>query len=157
MMYVGAKCAFTSGDIRKIMDELALARPTVFGAVPRTLNKLYEKVNQTLEQPGWMNWIKSSLVSKAMKSKRAYLDKGVVTKVNLLYKNLSIDSVASDDNRLITDEILGYIVGQFGSISNSKTTRCSNSHDSSWSSTNRTKSEGFYPGDTFYLRCRGKV
>ena len=26
MMYVGAKCAFTSGDIRKIMDELTLAR-----------------------------------------------------------------------------------------------------------------------------------
>ena len=82
MMYVGAKCAFTSGDIRKIMDELALVRPTVFGAVPRTLNKLYEKVNQTLEQPGCLNGIKASLVSKAMKSKRAYLNKGIVTKVN---------------------------------------------------------------------------
>ena len=94
MMYVGAKLAFSSGNIQKIMDELSLARPTVFGAVPRTLNKIYEEINRTLEQPGWLNWIKSSLVSKAMKSKRAYLDKGVVTKVNLLYKNLSIDSVA---------------------------------------------------------------
>ena len=81
MMLVGAKCAFSSGDIRKITDELAIARPTFFGAVPRTLNKLYEKVTQTLEQPGCVNGIKASLVHKAMASKRGYLNQGVVTKV----------------------------------------------------------------------------
>ena len=80
-MSAGAKCAFSSGNILKITDELAMARPTIFGAVPRTLNKLYEKVNQALEQPGCVNGIKASLVRKAMASKRGYLNEGIVTKV----------------------------------------------------------------------------
>ena len=52
MMYTGAKCAFSSGNLRQINQELGLARPTFFGAVPRTLNKLYEKVNETISAPG---------------------------------------------------------------------------------------------------------
>merc|ERR1711939_861119 len=76
-MYSGAKWAFSSGDITKLLEELGVVQPTVFGAVPRVLSKLYDKINAGLSA----SCIKSYLVGKAMASKRAnYLDHGIVTK-----------------------------------------------------------------------------
>ena len=41
IMYCGGRLAFYGGDMTKVIGELAIVRPTVFGAVPRTLNKLF--------------------------------------------------------------------------------------------------------------------
>ena len=44
LLSYGAKWAYTSGDMTKIIHELSLVKPTIFGAVPRTLNKLVDKI-----------------------------------------------------------------------------------------------------------------
>ena len=80
IMYSGGRLAFYGGDLTKVIAELAIVRPTVFGAVPRTLNKLFDKINARLAEPGCVAGLKAKLVRTAMAKKRAYLDQGVVTK-----------------------------------------------------------------------------
>lgn len=41
---VGAGVGFFGGEILKIMEDLALLKPTIFPSVPRLLNKVYDKV-----------------------------------------------------------------------------------------------------------------
>ena len=73
-MTFGAKWAYTGGDMTKVLAELGLVKPTVFGAVPRTLNKLYDRINSKLQEPGCLTGIKAMLLRKGMRSKRALLD-----------------------------------------------------------------------------------
>jgi len=80
IMYCGGRLAFFGGDLTKVIAELAIVRPTVFGAVPRTLNKLFDKINARLAEPGCVAGLKAKLVRTAMSKKRAYLDQGIVTK-----------------------------------------------------------------------------
>lgn len=40
----GAAVGFFGGEILKIMDDLAILKPTIFVSVPRLLNKVYDKV-----------------------------------------------------------------------------------------------------------------
>lgn len=40
----GVKIMYYGGDILKLMDDVALAKPTVFVGVPRLLNKIYAKI-----------------------------------------------------------------------------------------------------------------
>lgn len=44
IMTVGAQWWFSSGNIKKLMEELAVVRPTMFGSVPRVMNRLYDKL-----------------------------------------------------------------------------------------------------------------
>lgn len=39
---VGATVCFASGDIRKIKDDLAIVKPTIFCGVPRVFNRFYQ-------------------------------------------------------------------------------------------------------------------
>lgn len=41
----GAQCGFFCGDTRKLMDDVANLKPTIFIAVPRVLNRIYDKVS----------------------------------------------------------------------------------------------------------------
>ncbi len=41
---VGAGIGFFGGEILKIMEDLAILKPTIFVSVPRLLNKVYDKV-----------------------------------------------------------------------------------------------------------------
>ena len=41
---VGAAVGFFGGDVFKIMDDLAILKPTIFCSVPRLLNKVYDRV-----------------------------------------------------------------------------------------------------------------
>jgi len=79
-MTFGARWAYTGGDMTKVLAELGLVKPTIFGAVPRTLNKLYDKINAKLQEPGCVSGIKGMLLRKGMRSKRALLDQGIVTR-----------------------------------------------------------------------------
>ena len=74
IMFCGGRLAFYGGDLTKVLAELAIVRPTVFGAVPRTLNKLFDKINARLNEPGCIANLKGTLVRTAMRKKRAYLD-----------------------------------------------------------------------------------
>lgn len=40
----GAKVGYFSGDIRKLSDDIKVLRPTVVPAVPRVLNRVYDRV-----------------------------------------------------------------------------------------------------------------
>jgi len=80
-MSYGAQWCYSGGNVAHVVAELAIAKPTVFGAVPRVLNKLYDKINAKLNAPGCISSIKSSLLHLAMSKKRTgYLDAGIVTK-----------------------------------------------------------------------------
>lgn len=41
---VGGAVGFFSGDIRKLSEDMKTLRPTVMPAVPRLLNRIYDKV-----------------------------------------------------------------------------------------------------------------
>mmetsp|Transcript_4333 Transcript_4333/g.4101 ORF Transcript_4333/g.4101 Transcript_4333/m.4101 type:complete len:93 (+) Transcript_4333:763-1041(+) len=41
---VGAGVGFYGGEVLKIMEDLAILKPTLFVSVPRLLNKVYDKV-----------------------------------------------------------------------------------------------------------------
>ena len=58
LLSYGAKWAYTSGDMSKIIHELSLVKPTIFGAVPRTLNKLVDKIKARIDTPGLKTAIK---------------------------------------------------------------------------------------------------
>ena len=64
----------------KIIHELSLVKPTIFGAVPRTLNKLVDKIKARIDTPGLKTAIKGKMLKLAMKKKRELLDQGIVTK-----------------------------------------------------------------------------
>jgi len=88
LMSVGGQWWFSSGDIKKLLDELAVVRPTIFGSVPRVMNRLYDKIQATMAESA----IKSWLLTSATASKRGRLDKGVVTK-NTLWDKLVLKKV----------------------------------------------------------------
>ena len=41
----GGAVGFSQGDIRLLADDLQVLRPTIMPAVPRVLNRLYDKVS----------------------------------------------------------------------------------------------------------------
>jgi len=79
IMQVGAQWWFSSGNIKKLLEELAIVRPTIFGSVPRVMNRLYDKIQSGLNASA----LKKFLITKATASKRDRLDKGEVTNSTL--------------------------------------------------------------------------
>lgn len=73
VIYNGAKIGFYNGDITKIMEDIAVLKPSIFPAVPRIYNKLYEKVMNATNQKGGLCLY---LFNKAYKSKQLALKHG---------------------------------------------------------------------------------
>jgi long-chain acyl-CoA synthetase len=84
LMSVGGQWWFSSGDIKKLLDELKVVRPTIFGSVPRVMNRLYDKIQATMAESKLKGW----LLRSATASKRGRLDNGEVTKDTLWDKFL---------------------------------------------------------------------
>lgn len=40
----GMKCGFFRGDVQKLMDDLAILKPTIFPSVPRLYNRIYSSI-----------------------------------------------------------------------------------------------------------------
>jgi long-chain acyl-CoA synthetase len=66
MMIVGASVGYYQGDNLKLVDDIAVLRPTVFCSVPRLLNRIYDKVMGTVKEKGF---IAQALFDFAYKSK----------------------------------------------------------------------------------------
>lgn len=49
LLNTGAQCAFFSGSTVNLMDDIVLAKPTIFISVPRLLNRLYNRVTNTMK------------------------------------------------------------------------------------------------------------
>ncbi|CAG5113189.1 Oidioi.mRNA.OKI2018_I69.chr2.g7318.t1.cds [Oikopleura dioica] len=75
LMSIGAQWWFSSGDIKKLLPELAVVRPTIFGSVPRVMNKIFDKIKATMAESKIKGW----LLDAATSSKRERLDNGQVT------------------------------------------------------------------------------
>jgi long-chain acyl-CoA synthetase len=69
----GMKCGFFSGDVKKLMEDLATLRPTVFPSVPRLYNRIYGGIKTKLAEP---TGIKGWLVKKALDTKMYYAKNG---------------------------------------------------------------------------------
>lgn len=66
----GAKYGFYSGDTKKLLEDVATLKPTVFIVVPRVLNRIYDKVTAGVKEA---NIVKRSLFNWAFASKKAAL------------------------------------------------------------------------------------
>uniref|UniRef100_A0A3Q2XEW8 Long-chain-fatty-acid--CoA ligase n=1 Tax=Hippocampus comes TaxID=109280 RepID=A0A3Q2XEW8_HIPCM len=73
MMVQGAKIGYFQGDIRLLMDDLCTLKPTVFPAVPRLLNRMYDKIFGQANTS-----VKRWLLNFAYSRKEAEMMKGIV-------------------------------------------------------------------------------
>lgn len=68
-MIYGMKCGFFSGDVTKLLDDLAVLKPTIFPSVPRLFNKIHSTIIKTVsEKEGCGGW----LLRKAVDTKLHY-------------------------------------------------------------------------------------
>ncbi|XP_014251042.1 long-chain-fatty-acid--CoA ligase 5 isoform X2 [Cimex lectularius] len=74
MYLVGGSVGFFSGDITKLSDDMKALRPTVTPAVPRLLNRIYDKVMAEVNS----SVLKKILFNMALSSKHKELKKGIV-------------------------------------------------------------------------------
>ena len=71
MIQHGASIGFFGGDVRKLVEDIQILKPTVFNTVPRLLNRIYDTV--LLRTQG--SAIKSYLFRLALRKKTAMLEK----------------------------------------------------------------------------------
>ncbi|KAM9052838.1 long-chain-fatty-acid--CoA ligase 5 isoform 1-T2 [Megaptera novaeangliae] len=69
----GARVGFFQGDIRLLPDDMKTLKPTVFPAVPRLLNRVYDKVQNEAKTP-----LKKFLLNLAVASKFSEVKKGII-------------------------------------------------------------------------------
>merc|ERR1739848_42366 len=87
-MQKGGAIGFYSGDSRKIISDCQSLRPTIFGAVPRVWNRLYDKLVQARDGPG----LKGALVKFALRKKVLLVENGVHTK-NTIWDKLVFSKI----------------------------------------------------------------
>ncbi|RLN02548.1 hypothetical protein BBO99_00007620 [Phytophthora kernoviae] len=72
LMHVnGASAGFYQGDLRLLMDDIAVLHPTVFVTVPRLVNRVYDKITQGVEAAGG---VKKMTFDQAITSKLARVE-----------------------------------------------------------------------------------
>lgn len=75
LMYLGASIGFYQGDTLKLMEDMAVLKPTIFASVPRLYNKIYDKILGGVKSA---SAIKSFLFNYAYQSKKYWLERGFV-------------------------------------------------------------------------------
>ncbi|KAG0223214.1 hypothetical protein BGW41_005679, partial [Actinomortierella wolfii] len=76
MISGSARIGFYQGDTLKLLDDVAVLRPTVFVSVPRLFNRIYDKVTAGVAAKGG---IAAFLFNRAYAAKKANLKKGQLT------------------------------------------------------------------------------
>ncbi|CAK9819906.1 Long-chain-fatty-acid--CoA ligase 1 [Anthophora quadrimaculata] len=74
MYMVGGSVGFYSGDIKRLPEDMKALRPTVMPAVPRLLNRMYDKVQAELQS----SCLKRMVFSLGMRAKEAEIKKGII-------------------------------------------------------------------------------
>uniref|UniRef100_A0A1L8DZ27 Long-chain-fatty-acid--CoA ligase n=1 Tax=Nyssomyia neivai TaxID=330878 RepID=A0A1L8DZ27_9DIPT len=77
--YSGGAVGFYSGDIRELTNDLKALRPTVMPAVPRLLNRVYDKIQAEISQSG----LKKMIFNMGIRSKEADLRRGILRRNSL--------------------------------------------------------------------------
>lgn len=79
MFYAGGAVGFYSGDIKELTNDLKALKPTIMPAVPRLLNRVYDKINNEISNSP----IKKMLFRMALNSKEAEIRRGIIRKNSL--------------------------------------------------------------------------
>nr|XP_033328290.1 long-chain-fatty-acid--CoA ligase 1 isoform X3 [Megalopta genalis] len=74
MYMVGGSVGFYSGDIKTLAEDMKALRPTVMPAVPRLLNRMYDKVQAELQN----SCMKKLVFSMGMRAKESEIKKGII-------------------------------------------------------------------------------
>ncbi|KAM4526041.1 long-chain-fatty-acid--CoA ligase 5 isoform 1-T1 [Fundulus diaphanus] len=83
----GAKVGFFQGDVRLLPDDMKTLQPTIFPAVPRLLNRIYDKVQSGADSP-----FKKWLLNFATARKYAEVKDGIIRK-NSIWDKLVFNKV----------------------------------------------------------------
>ena len=94
----------------RYIDELAIVKPTIFGSVPRVMNRLYDKLQAAMSE----SKVKNFLLSKATASKRSRLDAGQV-RVNYNYFSFMLKTVWGAENKKFPKKFLPHFLNQYES------------------------------------------
>ncbi|KAL3273201.1 hypothetical protein HHI36_014657 [Cryptolaemus montrouzieri] len=74
MYMVGASVGFYMGDIRRLSDDMKMLKPTVTPAVPRLLNRIYDKVMADING----SFLKKFIFNMALSAKEGELKRSIV-------------------------------------------------------------------------------
>ncbi|CAI8013955.1 Long-chain-fatty-acid--CoA ligase 5 [Geodia barretti] len=91
MFMCGGRIAFFGGDIKRLVNDIQVVRPTIFVSVPRLLNRIYDKITAATAQA---SIVKKTLFNKAMKSKTKDLRSGLVRQ-NSMWDKVVLKKVRS--------------------------------------------------------------
>jgi len=72
MLRAGGRIGFWQGDVRQLSNDMQALQPTVFAAVPRILNRIYDKIFAEVGETG----MKSYVFNWALSSKTTEVNKG---------------------------------------------------------------------------------
>lgn len=95
MYYSGGCVGFYSGDIKELTNDLKALRPTVMPAVPRLLNRVYDKIHAEVSGSA----MKRMLFNMAVKSKEAEMKRGIIRK-NTFWDKLVFRKVQDGECRV---------------------------------------------------------
>jgi long-chain acyl-CoA synthetase len=70
---------YYSGDIKELTNDLKALKPTIMPAVPRLLNRVYDKIHNEISNSP----IKKMLFRMALNSKEAELKHGIIRKTSM--------------------------------------------------------------------------
>lgn len=73
---IGGRVGFFGGDVKNLLNDIVLLKPTIFPGVPRLLNRIYDKVQADISQ----SWIKSSIFHFCLNRKLAEVTSGTIRK-----------------------------------------------------------------------------
>jgi len=73
IMALGGRIGYSDGIREKVMEEIALLRPTMFVTVPRILNRLHDKIMSTALSAGGL---KTAIFTAALEAKKKGVDQG---------------------------------------------------------------------------------
>lgn len=73
MYCVGGSVGFYLGDVRRLSDDMKALKPTVTPAVPRLLNRIYDKVQSDING----SYIKKMLFNMALSTKEKELKRWI--------------------------------------------------------------------------------
>lgn len=103
MYYSGGSVGFYSGDIRELTNDMKALRPTVMPAVPRLLNRVYDKVQNELGRSG----VRRMLFNWALRSKEAEIKRGILRRDSLwdrlVFKKVQEGNVRMEQRVFHTD------------------------------------------------------
>lgn len=74
VLMVGARIGFFSGDVRNLVDDMKVLKPTVIPCVPRVCNRIYSKTFAMASKSKVKQW----LLQKGLSEKRKEVDRGIV-------------------------------------------------------------------------------